>query len=213
MLADLPSFRKRASVLRLASVPDDHDTIERRLLVRGIHPGSVSVVVSRVLGKTSYSAVQFVDNVFVPRSDKPTPFRETRFGDGTIPVYYSALEVSTCKAEVVHHLRAEVSDPNSRIYRLIECSYDGLTKDLRGQESRYPDLICTSESGYPFCRDLGRKAANGDVDGFFTMSARRKGGTCVPVFKREAISNPRVSRGYRVAVGEGRVAFEELLAR
>ena len=43
-----------------------------------------------------------------------------------------------------------------------------------------------------FCQDLGREAIDKKIEGFFAPSARREGGTTVPVFERAALSDPEV---------------------
>ena len=41
-----------------------------------------------------------LEDAFRPRPDKPTPYPVRRFGDGTMGVYYSALEERTCEREL-----------------------------------------------------------------------------------------------------------------
>lgn len=54
----------------------------------------------------------------------------------------------------------------------------------------WPDL--THDSDYSFCNGLGSEVVASDLDGLLTPSARRPNGTNLPVFRRQAISNPEV---------------------
>jgi hypothetical protein len=57
----------------------------------------------------------------------------------------------------------------------------------------WPELVDVDEAkAYPFCQRLGREAHEAGIAGFLTPSARRVGGTNVPVFSRPALTNPRV---------------------
>jgi hypothetical protein len=80
-------------------------------------------------------------------------------------------------------------DPNPRHYRFLEVAFSGAILDLSGHEAKYPDLASPTESGYPFCQSLAAKARAMPVDGLHTPSARRKDGTCVPVFTESALGN------------------------
>lgn len=158
-------------------------------------------------GKTAFSTEEFVDSAFNPRINEPTPYNVSRFGDGTIGIYYSALDERTCKKELGFHLCAEISDTDPRSYSLIECSYEGTTRDLRGLEKKYPDLVSLTREGYPFCQEIGKQADAEGIDGYFTVSARHNEGTCVPVFERTALSELRISRHYRAIVQSDGVNF------
>ena len=150
---------------------------------------------------------------FVPRGDKPTLFPIGRFGDGSMGVYYSALEEATCERELTFHLHAaflEVGDSlrtQPRYYSLIVCFFSGMVKDFRGGESSYPDLVSESTSGYPFCQSLGRLAVKENIDGFLTASARNAGGTCVPVFARAALSDPEIRHEVTLVISATGVKF------
>ena len=207
MIDDRPTFRERKTVLRIAAVPKESVTLERRLLERGIDPESIPDMVDALGGKTVFSTEEVVKYVFHPRENESTPYKVSRFSDGTIGVYYSALDECTCKAELGFHLCAEIFDTDPRFYSLIECSYEGATKDLRGLETKYPDLVSPTQAGYPFCQELGKRASAEGIDGYFTTSARHSEGTCVPVFKRTALSEPRIAQHYHATVRSGEVTF------
>ena len=213
MLDECPKSRESTIVYRLASVLRETESLSTRLLGRGSNPADVSDTVSVVSGKTPLSLEETIDNTFHAREGEILPFREGRFGDGTIGVYYSAIEEDTCKEEVTFHLREQTTDLNQdlhvRTYHSIECRYDGTTVDLCGKEKEYPDLVSKTKTGYPFCQYLARTAVARGVDGFFAPSARNPGGTCVPVFRRSALSEPRAGRSYHATVLSGSILFQE----
>ena len=107
------------------------------------------------LGETS-TAGDVIDNAFRPRSEMPTPFPIGRFGDGSIAVYYAALEKRTCEQEILFHVIDELNEiPNhTRFYSLVECQYAGMTTDLCGHEVNYPCLVSDTKQGNPFCQQL-----------------------------------------------------------
>lgn len=140
-------------------------------------------------------------------SDNPeelcdSPFRPTqlqqdkipsRFSDGSFPVFYSSLEPETAEAEAKFLFLKNVSEPNkprTAYYSRFSCHFDGTTKDLRPMHADWPKL--THDSDYGFCNGLGAEAVATDLDGLLTPSARRPNGTNLPVFRRRAISNPKV---------------------
>lgn len=150
---------------------------------------------------------------FVPQGDKPTPFPIGRFGDGSMGVYYSALEEATCERELAFHLHAAFLEVGGslraqpRYYSLIVCFFSGVMKDFRGGESTCPDLVSESTSGYPYCQSLARLAVKENIDGFLTASARNPGGTCVPVFARAALSDPEIRHEVALVISAAGVEF------
>ena len=141
---------------------------------------------------TPYLLHQLRDAPFRPRS-RLSPAGGTRFSDGSFPVFYSALEAETAKAEVKHwfpkRFEVPLSRPRTLHYVRFLCEFSGTTKDLRADKTQYPEL--TSED-YRFCQGLGSKAVAADLDGFLTPSARRENGTNLPVFKRNALDLPTI---------------------
>ena len=203
--------RAQAKVLRLVATHREPTVIA--LLRRGVDPESVGVTVEALAGVgMAFSAAEIVDDAFRPKRDKPTPFREGRFGDGTTGVYYSALERKTCEMELKYHVGRKFVKNNRksvesvRLYRVIDCEYSGMTSDLRGQEDIFANLVSENESGYPFCQGLAVEGMEKGIEGFFTPSARDSGGTCVPVFKRSTLSKESIGSRVTMKVSDN-VAF------
>ena len=208
MLDDCPVGKTQSIVYRLAATFTK--SLDAVLLERGIDPDSIEETkaeIARVGGQ--YTAEGIVSNSFHGRPNRLNPFPVSRFSDGTIGVFYSAREVSTCEQEISFHLKIEEGDP-SQFYTLINCEYSGSTADLRGKEIDYPDLVSQTADGYPFCQHLGRTAKEKNIDAFYTPSARKEGGICVPIFTETALSKPDITKRVEVTAISDGVQFDEI---
>ena len=115
---------------------------------------------------------------------------QTRFSDGSFPVFYSSLEPSTAKAEIQHwfpQYSGQPQYPRTAYYQGFSCTFHGIEKDLRPKIDEWPDLV--HQTDYTFCNQLGAEARDLRIDGLATWSARHKG-TNIPVFDRLAIGDP-----------------------
>lgn len=131
------------------------------------------------------------DAPFRPKRNLRKRGRTTRFSDGSFPVFYCSLDAATAEAEIRHWLPRIVGQPNTRRtiwYYRFACDFNGMVKDLRRKQTPWPDL--THDSDYGFCNQLGKEAVAEELDGLLAPSARRAGGTNLPVFRRRAIDNP-----------------------
>jgi hypothetical protein len=119
----------------------------------------------------------------------------TRFSDGTIPVFYSALEPETAEVETfawyAKYALRNASQERTAYYQRIACDFQGDVKDLRPHLQTLPCLIQDEAEGYPDCNRIGIEAFGEGIYGLLTPSARKLEGTCLPVFRREALSNPQ----------------------
>ena len=212
MLGDCATSAHHKTVLRLAAIAQQPlQTIMSR---RRIDPREHEAI-ARALASTSMalSANTVLDDAFRPRPDKPTPFPVRRFGDGTMGVYYSALEERTCERELGSHLGRELVQARKagfnhpRRYALVRCQYHGNTAELRGKERAHPELVSQTLDGYPFCQALAREAVSIRIDGFLTRSAREPSGTCVPVFARDALSEAGITHSVAAHAGPLGVQF------
>ena len=202
------------TVLRLASLPSAK--IEAILIARGVDPVNVDATVEVIAAVgIAVNALEAIDYPFRAQPIPPS-YPNGRFGDGTYPVFYSALEEETCIEEVRHHRRSVIAAlqsgqmPFARYFTLIKVDFVGLTLLLRGSERTYPDLTSQTADGYPFCRAVARWAQGAGAQALHTTSARRLAGTCVPIFVRECINNAVSLRRYRFYIRDGELTFEEL---
>lgn len=131
----------------------------------------------------------FLDRPLIP---KPQLGRQSRFSDGSFPVFYSALDTGTAQAEIIH-LRSSLGQEaiGTAYYYLIRCSFNGMVKDLRNHVAQFPFLVLDQSTGaYEQCNVIGKEARDSGLDGLRTISARTPDGECLPVFRRPALSDP-----------------------
>ena len=119
--------------------------------------------------------------------------RQTRFSDGSFPVFYSSLDAQTADAEVRYWFLLFRGEPKYRrtaYYRRFSCAFDGVEKDLRPKLADWPGLI--HASNYAFCNQLGVEARQSGIDALVAPSARRPDGANLPVLVRHAICDPEL---------------------
>src|SRR6266581_6108490 len=160
--------------------------------------------------------IRYLDGPFDPKPHSPP--RQSRFSDGSFPIYYSALEANTTRAEMRHHASLRFlgvsSIPGMAVFfREVRCAFEGQVKDLRPALGDIPHLIGEQADGaYDTCNAIAEEAKAVPLDGLVTQSARQPLGTCVPVFVRGSLSNPAlgvwVTFSYNAA--DGQVACVEV---
>lgn len=184
---DSPTFRLVAQVRhveRLRSLGLDADEIEE--MIDLLRDRELTDDVSDILDG--------------PFADKPfNKSSQTRFSDGTLRVFYSALEPETAEREIRHWYLKPILEGQVRpvrvFYRLAKCSFGGQVKDLRPKVAEWPFLI--ADGGYPECNAIGAEAAGAGLAGLLSQSARRPEGTTLPIFLRESLRNSIEFYGYR----------------
>lgn len=194
MLEHIESLSCRFPVYRLASYQPDIDFL-RELGIEDADGIQEMQDLFRSAGVRD--ADTFLDMPFRtkhrPRHRWQRKLAQTRFSDGSFPVFYASLEIQTSEAEArhwfVHQLPELPSRHQTLHYYRLKCDFEGTVKDLRPMLAKWPDL--THSTNYAFCNVLGLEAADGGLDAFLTPSARCSGGTNVPVFGRRALSNAR----------------------
>jgi hypothetical protein len=199
VLEEYQRGRQDEAVLKLASFPKSG--IEDILLSRGLDPNNIgdAKAILALVG-APFTPTDAVAYSFTQQGAPPT-FGRGRFGDGSLPVFYSALEKETCEEELRHRLRdAKTAVPLDRYFQFIACDFSGVVLDLYGHEGEHPELVSKTEDGYPFCRALAVTARSEAIDALHTPSARKAGGICTPVFSRPTLSNPRFVDAPRVTI-------------
>ena len=142
----------------------------------------------------SDSIEALVDGLFKPKPRlRKAGYPESRYSDGSFPVGYFSLEAGTAEAEVRYGFFAtfvgKPSGPRTAWYTRYSCEFRGDVKDLCPMAAVWAGL--THVSDYAFCNGLGNEARSSGLHALLAPSARRSGGTNVPVFIRSALSNPR----------------------
>jgi hypothetical protein len=138
---------------------------------------------------------QLLDAPFAPKPQlEARKIAATRFSDGSLRVFYSSLEPETAELEVVHWYADAAIGNSGRVayYNRIRCRFRGSAAELRPRARDWPFLIDDGSEAYARCQALAREAIELRIDGFLTPSARRADGTNVPVFRRQALSEPEI---------------------
>jgi RES domain len=189
MLADVNRARIDEALFRLANPP----RIRKSLMDAGATLEEAIETIDFLGGDNSNDAVLMLNTPFeLNPSYRPNP---TRFSDGTWRVFYSALEVDTAEQERGYWCVREIqSDPPAQRhfhYRELRCRLQGEAFDVKAKLADWPFLV-GDHSAYPECQSVARTAIEADADALIAPSARRDGGTTIPVFKRAGLSNPEI---------------------
>ena len=115
--------------------------------------------------------------------------RRSRYSDGSFPVFYGSLEITTAHAEVRYRLSMCGGSPTRKrraYFQQFQCTFRGKEKDLRPRLGDWPDLVHGSD--YSFCNQLGAEAYRIGLDGLIAPSARCNGAN-QPILRRRAIDN------------------------
>ncbi len=196
MLESLDRNRRSCYVHRLANLTH----IGRFAAKKGL---SIEAIVEVIRHSPDETARSLLTDPFKrkPKLDNRYGTR-TRFSDGSWPVFYSALEEETAKAEgLYHYARKAAGDSEARRavnYSIMRCKFEGDVIDLIPQHNDWPGL--TSEE-LDFCVALGREAHLMGLGAFLAPSARHPEGTTVPAFSADNLTEP-------VAVNAVRFAFD-----
>ncbi len=146
------------------------------------------------------------------RSSQRKRYR-SRFSDGTFPVFYSALEEETAKAEVSYLFKKKfVGNPQENrtaYYQIFSCAFNGLEKDLRNKEADWPDL--KHDNDYSFRNKLGKEVLKLKIGGLVVPSARHIGSN-LPIFTRRAVNGVKLRGVMKVTFlyDSGDVCIEDL---
>ena len=209
MLEEIPTRHIQETVVRFASRQTDTDFLRDQEMSREQIAEMKELLNSRGM---SDSLEELINTPFDPKRRLwKRGYYASRFSDGSFPVLYFSLEAQTARAEVRHRFCAEFagrpSDHRTAWFSRFTCDFRGNAKDLRPMQPKWPDL--THGSDYTFCNRLGEEAVSADVDGLLAPSARKSGGTNVPVFARRALSNPREHALVGVTCGASNGTIED----
>lgn len=146
------------------------------------------------------------------------PFRSdasvaSRYGDGTVRVWYGAFDEATALAETCWHqlqqLRAVegIDAPVVRYRAMYRVQARGLFLELRGKEREHPELL---DEDYAATQAIGKHAAAQGLAGLLYPAARWPDGSCLAAFRADPLSDPRLlyHLTYRIDIGAGHVAIE-----
>jgi len=123
-------------------------------------------------------------------------WRTTRFSDGSLyGVWYGSLQLETTVYETACHWTQFVQDSFAAEDREIvterrafDVRCDSLLIDLRGKQSKYPDIV--NRASYAFTQQLGRYIHDQGQNGLLCPSARCAGDNAA-IFRAARLSNVR----------------------
>lgn len=189
MLEKLPIQSLQERAFRYASQQNEVDFLQSM----GLDTQAVEEIVELLRARQEIDSLEMLlDKPFKPKHQLEKQKLVTRYSDGSFPVFYSALERETAKEEIQHHtkkyLTQHATKPRTVYFLRFVCYFNGDGKDLRVKHTDWPWL--THDSDYSKCHDIAYEAVREGLDGLLTPSARRNSGTCLPVFKRTALSSP-----------------------
>lgn len=117
----------------------------------------------------------------------------SRYGDGTVRVWYGALDEATCLAETCWHQLRQlqavegIAGSVTRYRAVYQVRARGLFLELRGKEEEHPELV---DDDYAATQAVGKHAAAQGLPGVLYPSARWPGGSSLAVFRSEPLSDP-----------------------
>lgn len=119
----------------------------------------------------------------------------SRYGDGSVRVWYGALDADTGIAETCWHQLQQlaaiegVTAPVTRYRAVYEVRARGLFLELRGKEAEHPELL---DDDYAATQAIGKHAAAQGLPGLLYPSARWPDGSCLAAFRAEPLSQPQL---------------------
>ncbi len=142
-----------------------------------------------------YNAIDFV---FMQSTWQPS-----RFGDGSFPVWYGALELATTFTETIFHWQQTILNDVAQLWRgkkftkplytartVFNANCQSTLVDLRGKESAVPALTQPSLYHYQDTQKIGSKLAKEGMPGLITPSARQVLGNNVAIFNKAVLKSP-----------------------
>lgn len=119
----------------------------------------------------------------------------SRYGDGSLRVWYGALDEVTSLAETSWHQLRQVqaiegvTDPVTRYRAMYQVRARGLFLELRGKQAEHPELL---QADYRPTQAIARHASEQGLPGMLFPSARWRGKGCLAAFRAEPLSDARV---------------------
>lgn len=123
------------------------------------------------------------------------PWHQSRYSDGTFPVWYASLDLETTICETGYHMARHeraVEGSHSVVVReravyTVHCR--ALLIDLSAEGERHPQLVQSAD--YGFTQALGKRISHEGHPGLLAPSARHAGGINTVIFRQAVLSNPK----------------------
>jgi hypothetical protein len=114
-----------------------------------------------------------------------------RFNGSELGVWYASDDIRTAAAEVGHHLRREATARSvpamSRTYRTYTATLLGDYLDIRGQQTKYPDVYASDR--YDASQQFGENVRASSSAGILYASLRYQSGNNVVAFRTRNIAD------------------------
>ncbi|MBN9601106.1 MAG: RES family NAD+ phosphorylase [Afipia sp.] len=114
-----------------------------------------------------------------------------RFNRPELGAWYASDDIRTAAAEVGHHLRREASARSvptmSRTYRTYTATLLGDYLDIRGQQTKYPDIYASDR--YDASQQFGEDVRASSDAGILYISLRHQSGSNVVAFRTRNITD------------------------
>jgi len=125
------------------------------------------------------------------------PFMQTRFSDGTYPVWYGSETLQTSVCETVHHvlrfLHAETGvmqeEKIVKMRSVFDVFCDAIFIDLTGKSRLFPAI---NADDYAPCNQIGSQIRESGLPGLIYSSLRDEGGVNFGVFNPSVLSRPEM---------------------
>lgn len=127
-------------------------------------------------------------------------YRPQRWNTKDFPCFYSAWEPETAIEEVKHYARSEIrllkskglkGSPITHNYLEFSCKYSGRTKDVRNLARSVPQIIARKHNR--ICHIIANQVRIQRFSGIIAPSVRRKGGICLPVFRKKSLRGEAIT--------------------
>jgi hypothetical protein len=114
-----------------------------------------------------------------------------RFNGSELGAWYASDDIRTAAAEVGHHLRREATARSvpamSRTYRTYTATLLGDYLDIRGQQTKYPDVYASDR--YDASQQFGENVRASSSAGILYASLRYQSGNNVVAFRTRNIAD------------------------
>ncbi len=122
---------------------------------------------------------------------------QSRFSDGSYPVWYGSLDQETTFYETIFHwhrtiIEAMHYDDDTPIVTnrsLFSVGCNAMLIDLRKSIDEIPELTDKNLKSYKTTQTLGKEIYKQNQSGIYTYSARKNKGENIAIFNRKALSN------------------------
>lgn len=125
-----------------------------------------------------------------------------RFNRPELGAWYASDDIRTAAAEVGHHLRREASARSvptmSRTYRTYTATLLGDYLDIRGQQTKYPDVYASDR--YDASQQFGEDVRASSSAGILYTSLRHHSGNNVVAFRTRNITDIVQEDHFEIAV-------------